>query len=120
MAKQHTSKAQEGPCGSKPPSESIAPGKTLTAASRRDIATLRGVPYFLEGYDSAIIGTTIHTTAPDRPGATLPVYDRKQIIDELMFHGMNEEQAEEAFKKHVAGQWFGALTPIIVTLIDEE
>ena len=52
-------------------------------------------------------------------GTPIAIYDRNLIMKDLMWHGMSEPQALEAFQKEVAGQWYGVATPLIIDLIED-
>ena len=67
---------------------------------------------FADGLDEAILGLT------DRDGATVVVYDIRQVVSLLRRRdGMAKSEAEEFFAFNIAGAHVGDLTPIFVQVL---
>ena len=66
---------------------------------------------FCDGHDNALIGVA-HRFGME----PVALYNRAQIIQNLMVEGMTWEEAEEFFGYNIIGGWHGEMTPVFAEL----
>ena len=66
---------------------------------------------FCDGHDNALIGVA-HRFGME----PVALYNRAQIIQNLMDMGMTWEEAEEFFGFNIIGGWHGEMTPVFAEL----
>lgn len=81
----------------------------MTHWARRMLESENPDALFIDGMDKAIIGIARRQYQPGHP-----VYLRSLIIRELMYDGMEQEDAEEYFSFNIEGAYLGPHTPLIM------
>ena len=70
---------------------------------------------FLDDYDDCIIGALDSFQAQG-----VVVYDLKKVIGKLKLGGLTEAEAFEYWHVNMVGAYVGEMTPVYITLLEEE